>query len=139
MKRIISLLLLAFILSAFAGVAVSAEAIDTYMVGDADGDGSVSVLDATRIQRVLAGLYKDNDGMSAKRGNVSGNGLSIIDATLVQRFVAGFDDQNDIGKIVSPGAETETPTQMTEAPTTQDPTAQPPTADPDELPFVPKH
>lgn len=141
MKKIISLLLLVFILSTFAGAAVSADAIDTYIVGDADGDENISVLDATRVQRVLAGLASDEDGKSAMRGDVTGNGLDIVDATLIQRFVAGFDDQNDIGKIVGLVAPTEAPTQMTEAPTEPAtvPATQGPTRDPDELPYVPKN
>lgn len=139
MKKIISLLLLAFILSAFAGVAVSADAVDTYLVGDADGDGSVSVLDATRVQRILAGLVKDEDGSMSMRGNVKGDQLDILDATAIQRFVAGFKDNNNVGVRVSISP-TEPSSESVTEPATVSPTepeTQKPTRDPDELPFVP--
>lgn len=57
--------------------------------GDADMDGSVTVLDATRIQRVLAELETEIDLEAA---DVTGDGLDILDATRVQRYVADFND-----------------------------------------------
>lgn len=60
----------------------------TYIAGDSDGDGLVTVLDATKIQRVLASLESDEDEMVHLRGNVSGGGLSVIDATNIQRYLA---------------------------------------------------
>ena len=91
MKKIISLLLTIFILSAIAGMTVSADAIDHYLVGDADGDGIISVLDATKVQRLLADYVVDEDGMIALRGDVNGDGVSILDATFIQRYLADFD------------------------------------------------
>lgn len=141
MKKIIALLLAAFILSAFAGVAVAADAVDAYLVGDADGDGVIAILDATRIQRLLVDLVKDEDGSIAMRGDIRGDGVDILDATLIQRYVAGFDDGTNIGKLVYIGTPTEPATEtITEVPTDPptEPATQGATRDPDELPFVPK-
>ena len=141
MKKIIALLLAAFILSAFAGVAVAADAVDAYLVGDADGDGVIAILDATRIQRLLVDLVKDEDGSIAMRGDIRGDGVDILDATLIQRYVAGFDDGTNIGKLVYIGTPTEPASEtITEAPTDPptEPATQGATSDPDELPFVPK-
>ena len=65
--------------------------IVTFILGDADDDGAVTILDATRVQRILADLYDDEDGMSSLRGNVSGDDLDILDATKIQRFLAGME------------------------------------------------
>ena len=130
MKKIISLLLTIFVLSAIAGMTVSADAIDHYLVGDADGDGAVTVLDATKVQRLLADYVLDEDGMIALRGDVNGDGISILDATFIQRFLADYDDGTQIGAIVYLDPPTEP---QTAAPT------QLPTRDPYELPFIPSH
>lgn len=58
--------------------------------GDADGDGKVTVLDATTIQKVLASVMTDTDGMIAYRGDVTGDRLDITDATAIQKHLAGF-------------------------------------------------
>lgn len=68
-----------------------------YLLGDADGDQRVTVLDATRIQRLLADLITDDDGGIVLRGNVRGSLLDILDATLIQRWLAGFDIDARIG------------------------------------------
>ena len=65
----------------------------SYCFGDADGDGAVTIIDATRIQRVLADLEPDEDGMSALRGHVCfdlDGELSILDATRIQRWLADY-------------------------------------------------
>lgn len=59
------------------------------IIGDADGDGQVTILDATFIQRVLAGLNEcpviktlldvDRDGE-----------ITILDATMIRRWLAGL-------------------------------------------------
>ena len=69
-----------------------------YLCGDADGDGTVSILDATKIQRLLASLIGDDDGMIALRGDVNGGGLDILDATAIQRFLAGYENIHGIGE-----------------------------------------
>ena len=59
------------------------------ILGDADGDGIVSVLDVACIQRRLAGLPISDPERAALVGNVSQSGnLEITDATYIQRWLA---------------------------------------------------
>ena len=68
-----------------------------YLNGDADGDGKITILDATLIQRVLVVLSKDTDGTIAIRGDVDKDGLTILDATAIQRYLAGYTVTQKIG------------------------------------------
>ena len=74
---------------------------DGYLLGDADGDSSVTVLDATHIQRLLVGLVADPDGEIALRGDVNGDGIDILDATLIQRWLAEYPSAYPIGELRS--------------------------------------
>ena len=69
----------------------------TFMLGDADGDGIITIMDATKIQRLLAELIEDPDGMIALRGDCNGGGLDILDATKVQRWLADLEVAESIG------------------------------------------
>ena len=62
-----------------------------YLIGDADGNGIVNIFDVTTLQRVLAKMMDDPDGMIALRGSVTGGTLSSIDVTVIQRFLAHMD------------------------------------------------
>lgn len=74
---------------------------NAYMVGDADNDGVISIGDVTQIQRVLAELDDDADGMIAKRGAITDVTMSIFDATKIQRWLAHFEDADPrIGTII---------------------------------------
>jgi hypothetical protein len=58
-------------------------------IGDADVDGTVTIVDATAIQRVLAGLPVSS--FDNKAADVDADGiLTIIDATCIQRILAGL-------------------------------------------------
>lgn len=61
---------------------------DSYLLGDADGDGEVTILDATRIQRYLASL---TDEINEKAADISGDGIDILDATYIQRHLASLE------------------------------------------------
>ena len=65
------------------------------LYGDADMDGSVTVLDATRIQRWLAELAGD-DEIDQIAADVTRDGVDIMDATAIQRYLADFDDGHPI-------------------------------------------
>ena len=71
------------------------------ILGDADEDGKVTILDATAIQRHLAGL----DTLSANAltaANADGKGaVTILDATEIQRHLAKLPANESIGKAVS--------------------------------------
>lgn len=95
----------------------------SYLIGDTDGSGVVSIEDVTLIQKVLAELVADTDGSITKRGNVDGDELSISDATAVQMYIAGFRNDYNIGET----AEEQVTTQAATQPTTRS----------YELPFIP--
>ncbi len=58
--------------------------------GDVDGDGYITIMDATAIQRHLADLAK-LDAEHLKRGDYDYSGVTdILDATKLQRFLAGI-------------------------------------------------
>ena len=68
-----------------------------YVKGDADGNGVVEIVDATMIQRVLAMMESDDDGMITVRAAVSdGDELCVTDATLIQRYMALMDDPYEL-------------------------------------------
>ena len=71
---------------------------EPYVIGDADGDGLVTIADATLMQCVLAEAEPDADGTIARRCDVDGGGLSISDVTAVQRKLAEYSDPYHIGE-----------------------------------------
>ena len=70
---------------------------DSFLLGDTDGNGSVDIMDATKIQRIIAG-YESEDDKIVQRASISGNDFGIVDATQIQRFVANYDDGYAIGE-----------------------------------------
>ena len=73
----------------------------SFLRGDADGDGELTVVDASLIQRVDAEIIKDTDGMIALRSMVTGDELTILDATAVQRYMAEMPDTFGINENVT--------------------------------------
>ena len=74
----------------------------TFILGDADGDGVVTIIDATKIQRVLVDLDRDEDGMISLRGIVDDEDiLNILHATKIQRYLADFDVDEPIGEEIT--------------------------------------
>ncbi len=67
--------------------------------GDSDGDGDVTIIDATAIQRKLASiLLSFFDEIAA---DVDGDGdVTIIDATSIQRHLANFENTYGIGSYI---------------------------------------
>ena len=66
--------------------------VDPGARGDADADGSVTILDATRIQRFIASLIDETGlDMTAADADADGN-VTILDATRIQRVLAGLCD-----------------------------------------------
>ena len=67
------------------------------ILGDADGDGTVSIFDATAIQRFLADI--EQTGFNEAAADVDGDGtVSIFDATAIQRYLVGLSDNPNIGE-----------------------------------------
>jgi lysophospholipase L1-like esterase len=82
--------------------------VDAEVCGDSDGDGKISILDATRLQRMLAKIC-DRDGstfsgrilkaIEKKILDVDGDGeITILDATVIQRHIAAIVICRNIGK-----------------------------------------
>ncbi len=72
--------------------------VETYILGDADGDEYISVLDASVIQLYLVDKYKDTDGKMAVRGDCDKDDiLSVMDAARIQLHLVGVDDNLGIG------------------------------------------
>ena len=61
-----------------------------FLLGDADGDNTISVLDATIIQRYLAAYTVQNPKIVERCGDINGEGLDILDATLIQRYLVEY-------------------------------------------------
>jgi len=75
------------------------EAPAAYIIGDADNNGEVDILDATCIQRYLASYtVLSFDPIAA---NVTGGGVNIMDATAIQRYLASYSDPYHIGETVT--------------------------------------
>ena len=78
--------------------------------GDADGDGEVTVLDATRVQRWIADLCDINGeaytgaaltANELKAADADSDGeVTILDATAIQRHIADLPTNEGIGKTV---------------------------------------
>ena len=78
-------------------VTIGAAGPGSYIIGDADGDGGVSILDATAIQRHLAEI--PTKAYDEKAADADGEkGVTILDATAIQRWLAGFPGHDNIGK-----------------------------------------
>ena len=122
MKRICMIALAVICLLIAVGMILPVSAESSYVRGDADGDGKVTILDATAIQRSLAALPVKS--LNEKAADVDGDGLTILDATAIQRYLAGFENTHSIDKDVT-----------VPDPTTP-PTSPQPTRDPYELPVV---
>ena len=71
---------------------------DSYLLGDFDGNGEITILDATKIQRYLAGFSVDPDEKALQRGDVNGTGLNILGATVIQRYLASFTTTCPVGE-----------------------------------------
>lgn len=115
----------------FSAAVVSVSADSNYIRGDADGDGEVTIRDATTIQRRLVEI--PTPSFDERAADVDGDGLNITDATSIQRYLAQFENIYHIDETVT------VPDPTTPQPTTPQPTTPQPTRDPYELPFVPNN
>ena len=77
---------------------VSAD-LASHMLGDADGDGKITVMDVTAIQRYLSMLDPYMDETTLMQGDVDRNGrLDVFDATYILRYLAGMETDYPIGQ-----------------------------------------
>ena len=67
--------------------------------GDIDGDGELSVYDATIIQRYEAGMTVNSDAEMILHADVNGDGVTdVFDATYVQRYLVSMDTPYPVGE-----------------------------------------
>ena len=99
------------------------------LVGDTDFDDSVTIFDATAIQRHLAGISKLHiSAMDSADADRSGD-VTILDATEIQRWLAGINKgRTSVGKYIDSNApvQPENPTQPVVDPTQPVTPTQPP-------------
>ena len=98
-KLFIALAAIALIIQAFL-VFPAFAAQSSYILGDADGDGSITIRDATKVQMVLADLEDDADGMVAMCTDFYGNGLTINCATTIQKYLVHLPVDCNIGNVI---------------------------------------
>lgn len=73
---------------------------DGVLLGDADGDGEITISDATMIQKYIAD-YNMPDNFQITACDVNGDGsVNIYDVTEIQRFLADFGNPYHIGEPV---------------------------------------
>lgn len=97
--------------------------------GDVNGDGDITVVDATLVQKhvvQLETLSADKQILADVNGD---NTISVVDATLIQKYVVQLKDWGRTGDVYQAEQPT-TPEPTTAEPTTVKPTAQPATAEP---------
>lgn len=97
--------------------------------GELNGDGDITIVDATLVQKHVAQL----ETLSADKqilADVNGdNTISVVDATLIQKYIVQLKDWGRTGDVYQAEQPT-TPEPTTAEPTTAKPTAQPTTAEP---------
>ena len=99
MKKPVSILLAAVI--AASALAAAPFAAHAAQYGDVDGDGLVTVVDATIIQKHSARLTT-LDSSLLKAADMNGDGkVNVVDATNVQKVAAGIDEPSEIMPEVS--------------------------------------
>ena len=97
--------------------------------GEVSGDGDITIVDATLIQKHIVQL----ETLSADKqilADVNGdNTISVVDATLIQKYIVQLKDWGRTGDVYQAEQPT-TPEPTSAEPTTVKPTAQPTTAEP---------
>ena len=93
--RVITLVVLCAVVLMLAG-AVTAAAGNQVLLGDADNDGEVTIMDASCVQAKLAG--KQISGFSEAAADIDKNGMiEITDATYIQRWANRLETPYPIG------------------------------------------
>lgn len=95
MRKIFTIALVTVLSLVFSVVTVDAI---SYKKGDVDGNGDITVKDASLVQRFLIGLDFLSDEQY-NRADVDNNGrVSLVDASRIQRYCLGYADEiTDIG------------------------------------------
>lgn len=71
----------------------------TYILGDADGDDVITVMDATLLQRYLAGIPVPNPEVIERNCDFGGDGVDISDVTWILRSIANIEVPYPVGSL----------------------------------------
>ena len=96
--------------------------------GDADLDGKVMILDATRIQRYLAALDDLSADAQLAADADKDNKVTILDATAIQRFLAAMGNPYGIEGVIREGDDPDDPTEPVTPTDPTEPYVEPTTA-----------
>ena len=97
--------------------------------GDVNGDGDITVVDATLVQKHVVQLETLSADKQILADVNEDNTISVVDATLIQKYIVQLEDWGRTGDVYQAEQPT-TPEPTTAEPTTVKPTAQPTTAEP---------
>lgn len=97
--------------------------------GDVNGDGDITVVDATLVQKHVVQLETLSADKQILADVNEDNTISVVDATLIQKYIVQLKDWGRTGDVYQAEQPT-TPEPTTAEPTTVKPTAQPTTAEP---------
>lgn len=97
MKKAVSLLLSLVILMGFAAVPAAAQDNQPPIVGDVDGDQTVTIFDATFLQRHLLGIELPFTYNALTADADEDGDVTIIDATNIQRWLLDTGNRLNIG------------------------------------------
>lgn len=97
--------------------------------GDINGDGDITVVDATLVQKHVVQLETLLADKQILADVDEDNTISVVDATLIQKYIVQLKDWGRTGDVYQAEQPT-TPEPTTAEPTTVKPTAQPTTAEP---------
>lgn len=97
--------------------------------GDVNGDGDITVVDATLVQKHIVQFETLSADKQILADVNEDNTISVVDATLIQKYIVQLKDWGRTGDVYQAEQPT-TPDPTTAEPTTVKPTAQPTTAEP---------
>ena len=97
--------------------------------GDVNGDGDITVVDATLVQKHVVQLETLSADKQILADVDEDNTISVVDATLIQKYIVQLKDWGRTGDVYQAEQPT-TPEPTSAEPTTVKPTAQPTTAEP---------
>lgn len=97
--------------------------------GDINGDGDITIVDATLIQKHIVQLETLSADKQILADVNEDNTISVVDATLIQKYIVQLKDWGRTGDVYQAEQPT-TPEPTSAEPTTAKPTAQPTTAEP---------
>ena len=97
--------------------------------GELNGDGDITVVDATLVQKHVVQLETLSADKQILADVNEDNTISVVDATLIQKYIVQLKDWGRTGDVYQAEQPT-TPEPTTAEPTTVKPTAQPTTAEP---------